>query len=144
MTGTARNYIWNFWHPVVNVKNKVRSSSKCTNQKLLEMIQVTVPIFFLFWRNLNLKGVMAKELLIFYHFYRIDKKKIRFSALAHSLLGFRQSEKKFGTVTWIISNNFCFVHFDVRQTLFFHLYYRVLKNKKVLRSMNNIFHSLFQ
>ena len=52
-----------FGHPVVKVKKKIRITSKCTKQKLLEMIQVSVPIFFYSTEILKLKVLGLKNIV---------------------------------------------------------------------------------
>ena len=58
----------------------------------MEMIQVTVPIFFYFDEILKLKELWPKNCLFVSVFSNITKK-LRFSALAPSILGFRQNKK---------------------------------------------------
>ena len=66
------------------------------------------------------KLVVSETINNQFHFSDVGNKRfgkikyIRFLALAPLFLGFRQNKKKFGTVTWIISDNFCLVNFALR------------------------------
>ena len=44
-------------------KNENNLRTKCVEQKLLEIIEVNVPIFFSFWRNLKNEGVRTQKSL---------------------------------------------------------------------------------
>ena len=78
-------------------------------QKLLEMVQVNIPNFFIFKKFKNEEG-MAKKLAFFFTLFLklVDK-----GFLAKPALFFRvqHNKKKMGTVTWTISNIFCFILF---------------------------------
>ena len=86
-------------------KNQQRGKSK--KQKLLELNKVTAQIFFILMKSEKWRR-WGKNKCIFLHNFKNLSKSWFLTVFGPDLLIL----KKFGSVTWTISNNFCFILFN--------------------------------
>ena len=93
-------------------KKEIRRMGKSMKQKLLKIVQVTVPIFFI-WMKSEKWSSYGQKKHWFWPILQITTKNVCFWPYLLNFSDFIKIKKKSGTATWTIPNHFCFTFFHL-------------------------------